>query len=69
MVINQADVLMLHAFGYSILLFKSFSSVFSLQVAAVNKAGIGPFSQSLYYKTAEARKQHLYILHKLFAKP
>ncbi|XP_058607826.1 phosphatidylinositol phosphatase PTPRQ isoform X2 [Onychostoma macrolepis] len=29
-------------------------ATYNIKVAAVNKAGIGPFSQSLYYKTAEA---------------
>ncbi|TRY58318.1 hypothetical protein DNTS_031765, partial [Danionella cerebrum] len=29
-------------------------ATYNIKVAAVNKAGVGPFSQSLYYKTAEA---------------
>ncbi|XP_055030835.2 phosphatidylinositol phosphatase PTPRQ [Misgurnus anguillicaudatus] len=29
-------------------------ATYNIKVAAVNKAGMGPFSQSLYYKTAEA---------------
>ncbi|XP_050991467.1 phosphatidylinositol phosphatase PTPRQ [Labeo rohita] len=29
-------------------------ATYNIKVAAINKAGIGPFSQSLYYKTAEA---------------
>ncbi|GAA6072739.1 phosphatidylinositol phosphatase PTPRQ isoform X1, partial [Tachysurus ichikawai] len=29
-------------------------ATYNIKVAAVNKAGVGPFSQSLYFKTAEA---------------